>query len=68
MTKATTLIAAALLIVAGTANGQSVEAQRAKAEQGDAEAQYWLGVAYYHGEGVEQDRVLGLHWWRNAAD
>ncbi len=70
MTKATTLIAiaAALLIAAGTANGQGVEAQQAKAEQGDAEAQYELGAAYYHGEGVEQDRVLGLHWWRQAAE
>ena len=55
------LITVAFLI---TACSVSISAQpatdaelRAKAEQGDAEAQYNLGMLYADGRGVPQDRV-----------
>ena len=37
------------------------------AEQGDADAQWHLGNAYYNGEGVEQDYVKAATWYRTAA-
>lgn len=39
-----------------------------KANQGDAEAQYNLGVAYYNGEGVEQSHSKAVYWWKKAAE
>ena len=38
------------------------------AEQGDAEAQYNLGVAYYNGEGVEQSHSKAVYWLRKACE
>jgi hypothetical protein len=38
------------------------------AEQGDATAQYNLGVYYRDGEGVENDPVEAVAWYRKAAD
>ena len=38
------------------------------AEQGDARAQYNLGVCYYFGEGVEQDYEEAVKWYRKAAE
>ncbi len=46
--------------------GQIVAYYRQAAEQGDAEAQYNLGLAYYKGEGVPQDYVMA-HKWLNLA-
>lgn len=40
---------------------------RSKAEQGDAEAQYNLGMLYYEGHGVRQDYATARHWWERAA-
>ena len=39
-----------------------------KAEQGDAEAQYNLGVSYYNGEGVAQDYAEAAYWFHKAAE
>ena len=33
------------------------------AEQGDVEAQYNLGVMYYNGQGVPQDKLFAHMWW-----
>ena len=41
---------------------------RARAEQGDAEAQFNLARAYYHGQGVPQDYNGAARWYRKAAD
>src|ERR1700679_3582281 len=41
---------------------------RGKAEQGDAEAQYNLGVKYNDGDGVAIDYTEAVKWWRKAAD
>lgn len=58
----------------------SVEARRAgatfddlqgclqRAETGDAHAMRMLGVMYYYGLNVPQDREKGLHWYRRAAE
>jgi TPR repeat protein len=40
---------------------------RRQAEQGDAEAQYNLGMLYYEGHGVTQDYATARHWWEQAA-
>ena len=40
----------------------------AKAEAGDAEAQYYLGLAYSFGSGMPQDDVEAVRWYRLAAD
>ena len=41
---------------------------RAKTEQGDADAQYNLGLRYGTGEGVPQDHAEAVRWLRLAAD
>jgi uncharacterized protein len=41
---------------------------RARAERGSAEAQYALGWMYLSGEGVQQDDVQAVAWYRKAAD
>jgi len=38
------------------------------AEQGDAEAQYNLGVRYANGEGVPEDYKEAVKWFRKAAE
>lgn len=38
------------------------------AEQGNTKAQYWLGVMYKNGEGVEKDSVEAFRWYRKAAE
>ncbi len=37
------------------------------AEQGIANAQYNLGLMYFHGQGVLQDNVYVHMWWNIAA-
>ena len=41
---------------------------RKAAEQGYAEAQYWLGLCYYLGDGVTQDYNQAVTWYRKAAE
>ena len=41
---------------------------KAKAEAGDADAQYNLGWMYDEGEGVEQDFKEAVKWYQKAAD
>jgi TPR repeat protein len=38
------------------------------AEQGDADAQYNLGVMYHNGEGVPRDYAEAVKWYRLAAE
>jgi TPR repeat protein len=47
---------------------KAFEAFKAKAEQGQAEAQYRLGFVYERGHGVPVDYVERARWWRAAAD
>ena len=39
-----------------------------KAEQGDAVAQFNLGVKYDNGQGVPQDYAEAVKWYRKAAE
>ena len=41
---------------------------RARAEQGDAKAEFNLGLMYSQGKGVPQDLTAAAHWYRQAAD
>ena len=46
---------------------QEVMQFRKAAEQGEADAQYNLGVCYYNGDGVPQDEVLAYMWYDLAS-
>ena len=39
-----------------------------QAEQGDAEAQFHLGLAYYQGNGIEESHEKAFEWWLKAAE
>ena len=45
-----------------------VRLYRLAAEQGLAEAQFYLGVMYRDGQGVAQDDVEAVRLWRLAAE
>ena len=38
------------------------------AEQGDADAQYNLGRAYWLGDGIPMNKPLAVYWYRKAAE
>ena len=70
---------AALLLAAGLlcpcAEAQQDDAARkqfleykAKAEQGNLDAQYIIGLSWINGEGVEKDFVEAVKWFRKAAE
>lgn len=44
------------------------EDTKAKAEKGDVQAQYSLGVMYVKGDGVSQDYAEAVTWFRKAAE
>jgi TPR repeat protein len=70
------LLAATVLVLsvaASTAHAQAapppdVPALQAKADAGDAEAQFELAGAYDTGRGVRHDAAQAMHWYRAAAD
>ncbi|GHT40345.1 hypothetical protein AGMMS49921_01580 [Endomicrobiia bacterium] len=39
-----------------------------KAKQGDAKAQYELGVMYEHGKGIKQDFKKAFYWYKMSAE
>ena len=47
---------------------EAVKWYRKAADQGDADAQFNLGVMYYNGEGVPEDDKEAVKWWRKAAE
>ncbi len=66
-----TMFFAAVVLVAatvgvGTAQQESIDELRARAEQGHAEAQFNLGISYTSGRGVPQDDVLAYMWFNLA--
>ena len=71
-------VLAALLAMSGgilTADAQehgdgasAAHGYRLAAEQGDAEAQFNLGVRYFHGRGVPEDIQEAIRWVRLAAE
>ena len=63
-------LAAVLVALAVGAQAQTpeIDALRARAEQGDADAQFVLGFMYATGRGVPQDDVQAVRWYRRAAE
>ena len=59
-----------VLVLTGLVVAQSTEIEqlRSAAEQGDASAQFNLGLKYYNGEGVPQDYQEAVKWYRLAAE
>ena len=51
----------------GEDKAEAVRWYRKAADQGDAQAQFNLGVLYVTGEGVPEDNVLAYVWWNLAA-
>ena len=47
--------------------GQSISEIQKQAEQGDAQAQYLLGIAYYRGEGISQNIDKAAPWFQKSA-
>jgi TPR repeat protein len=52
----------------GQVQPETADALRARAEQGDAEAQVSLGVKYSNGDGVPEDDAEAARRYRLAAD
>jgi uncharacterized protein len=49
-------------------SGANLAETKTKAEAGDAEAQSNLGWAYYNGDGVVEDAVEAVKWFRRSAE
>ena len=49
-------------------NEEAFEYYLKAAKQGDAEAQFYLGLCYHNGDGVEKDLSEAVKWYRKAAD
>jgi TPR repeat protein len=47
---------------------KQVEEVKVKAEAGDADSEYRLGLFYYNGEGVAKDFSEAVKWYRKAAE
>ena len=65
---ATAVIVAGGLAVMVLSAQDDLDTVRQAAEQGDAEAQYNLGVICNNGEGVPQDDAEAVRWFRLAAE
>jgi uncharacterized protein len=77
------VVLAGVLLLAGPATAETLEeavramdagrhAQAAEwlkplANDGDAAAQFRLGSLYYHGQGVPEDEVMAVFWWKKSA-
>lgn len=59
---------AAVTLTACTAGEEQEKVFLAKAQKGDAEAQFELGDIYLSGNGVDQSDKKGLLWVRRSAD
>jgi len=69
----TCVVVVAVLLVGGVALAQTSEtadiaALRVRANAGDANAQFILGLAYADGEGVPQDDAQAVSWFRKSAE
>ena len=64
----TAVLSALVVCVSVQAQTPEIDALRARAEQGDAVAQFNLGWMYDTGEGVPQDDAEAVRWYRLAAE
>jgi hypothetical protein len=55
-------------LIRNSEQGESLDAIKKKAEQGDADAQNDLGVKYANGEGVTKDEAEAVNWVRKSAE
>jgi len=62
------MLALAVIPVGVDAQAPDLEETRVLAEQGNAVAQYTLGVMYAEGFGVPEDDVEAVGWYRLAAE
>jgi len=64
------LVAVAIRLPAQQSDADSkfFEDTKAKAESGNADAQYYLGLAYAKGVGVTQNEPEAIKWFRKAAE
>ena len=62
------MLTALALCVPVQAQTPEIDALRARAERGDVDAQFYLGVRYADGEGVPQDDAAAVRLYRLAAD
>ena len=58
----------ALTLIAPWVLGQDLTETRRLAEQGNAEAQFSLGLMYDNGEGVPENDAEAMRWYRLAAE
>src|ERR1700688_2179006 len=49
-------------------NATALRLLRPLADRGDAAAQYYLGLIYANGKGVQRDYAAAVTWYRKAAD
>jgi TPR repeat protein len=61
------LMVAFALSIASCSAQTEIESLKARALEGDAEAQYNLGMKYAYGEGVAKNDVEAVKWYRLAA-
>ena len=64
----TTLLFLLVIVFSGSVSGQDFEETKRLAEQGYARAQYDLGVMYDEGDGVPENDVEAVRWFRLAAE
>ncbi len=62
------LLICLLLFTCSVHAADDLEALKRAAEQGDALAQFNLGVMYVKGEGVPEDDAKAVYWYRKAAE
>ena len=48
-------------------NGDEKPLKRLASEQGDVDAQFYLGEMYYYGQGVKKDSREAVKWYTKAA-
>lgn len=46
---------------------KAFDGYKAKADNGDVTAQFELGLCYYYGKGVKEERTQAVFWYRKAA-
>lgn len=57
----------ALLVLESGRPAEATELLQPLASQGNAIAQYQLGLIHYNGQGVPEDEKQAIHWWKQAA-
>ncbi len=62
------LVVPLVSLLVGRVNADALSDLRQVADQGDANAQYKLGVMYGDGLGVKQNSAEAVRWYRKAAD